>query len=581
MPRYPEKWLDELKSKIDIVSILGKYMYLQRKGNKYWACCPFHNEKTASFCVNADDQYYHCFGCGKSGNVITFLTEHERMSYTEAIEYLAKEYNMEIPENTDPEFTERKVRQDKLIAANKAAARYFYSNLSKPEAKEVLEYMDNRKIRKDTRITFGMGYSVDGFGLYNELSKQGFSKETLMLAGLVNEKGYDSFAKRLIIPIINAKGQVIGFGARTLDKNAKQNKYLNTRGTPLFDKRKNLYNINLFKRTLVEEKHTSIILMEGYMDVISLYQAGIHNVVASMGTSLTIEQCNEIRKYVSKVYVCFDGDAAGQGATWRSLDMLASVNLEVRVMSMPQGLDPDDCINKYGVEGFYEFVNSALPLTEFKIRSLEARADVSTIEGKEKFALSTIPVLASLEPVSREAYAKLVSQLSGLSVDSLITQVTKYLSGETIDKPQVTPQERRENKVASANVKMSRFVLASMIELKSYVYAKDLSEDIFEDEVHKKVYRYLISRLEAKTAPKKGDLYDLELENKAEIDAILDSIYKVQTDMQAEHYKACMEKLLQTSKQNRINALFEEIKTATPEKQIELKEELRKLLSNK
>ncbi len=580
MPRFPEKWLDELKSKIDIVSILGKFMYLQRKGNKYWACCPFHNEKTASFCVNADEQYYHCFGCGKSGNVITFLTEHERMSYTEAVEYLAKEYNMEVPENTDPEYVERKVKNDKLIAANKAAARYFYSNLSKREAKEAIEYMNNRNIKADTRITFGMGYSIDGYGLLNTLTAQGFGKQTLILAGLVNEDGYDPLAKRLIIPIINAKGQVIGFGGRTLIKDAKP-KYRNTKATAIFDKRKNLYNINLFKRTLAEEKHSSIILMEGYMDVISLYQAGIHNVVASMGTSLTIEQCNEIRKYVTRVYVCFDGDTAGQSATWRSLDMLAGVNLEVRVMSMPQGLDPDDCINKYGVDGFNKFVKDALPLTEFKIRSLESRCDVTTLEGKEKFALSTIPVLASLEPVSREAYAKLVSEISGLSVDSLITQVAKFLSGETIAKPVTNLNEKKENKVSSANVKMCRFVLASMIELKSYVYAKDLNESIFEDETHKKVYRYILSCMEKKVPPKKGDLYDIELENKEEIDAILDSIYKIQTDLQAEHYKACMEKLLQNAKQNRINAIFEELKTASPEKQIELKEELRKLIYNK
>ena len=579
MPRFPERWLDELKSKVDIVSVLGKFMYLQRKGNKYWACCPFHNEKTASFCINADEQYYHCFGCGKSGNVISFLMENKRMEYAEAIEYLAKEYNMEIPESDDSAYRERKIQKEKLYAANKAAARYFYSNLSKPEAKEVIEYMDTRNISKDIRITFGLGYSVDGYGLLKELTKQGHSKETLITAGLVNEDGYDPLAKRFIIPIINAKGQVIGFGGRTLIKDVKP-KYRNTKATPLFDKRKNLYNVNLFKRTLTEEKHSSVILTEGYMDVISIYQAGIHNVVASMGTSLTIEQCNEIRKYVPKVYVCFDGDTAGQMATWRSLDMLASVGLEVRVMSMPTGLDPDDVINKYGAEGFNKLVERALPLTEFKIRSLEKQADVSTLDGKEKFAMSTIPVLSSLEPVSRAGYAELVSKLSGLSVESLNNQVSKYLAGESLDKPQKIENKETANN-ASPNIKLCRFVLASMIELKGYVYQKDLTESIFEDEVHKKVYRYLLSRLESKIPPKKGDLYDLEIERKSEIDEIIESINKVPVDKQADHYQACMEKLLQSSKQNRINALLEEIKTATPEKQEELKLELRKLLLNK
>ena len=501
------------------------------------------------------------------------------MEYAEAIEYLAKEYNMEIPESDDSAYRERKIQKEKLYAANKAAARYFYSNLSKPEAKEVIEYMDTRNISKDIRITFGLGYSVDGYGLLKELTKQGHSKETLITAGLVNEDGYDPLAKRFIIPIINAKGQVIGFGGRTLIKDVKP-KYRNTKATPLFDKRKNLYNVNLFKRTLTEEKHSSVILTEGYMDVISIYQAGIHNVVASMGTSLTIEQCNEIRKYVPKVYVCFDGDTAGQMATWRSLDMLASVGLEVRVMSMPTGLDPDDVINKYGAEGFNKLVERALPLTEFKIRSLEKQADVSTLDGKEKFAMSTIPVLSSLEPVSRAVYAELVSKLSGLSVESLNNQVSKYLAGESLDKPQKIENKETANN-ASPNIKLCRFVLASMIELKGYVYQKDLTESIFEDEVHKKVYRYLLSRLESKIPPKKGDLYDLEIERKSEIDEIIESINKVPVDKQADHYQACMEKLLQSSKQNRINALLEEIKTATPEKQEELKLELRKLLLNK
>ena len=295
MPQFPEKWLDELKSKADIVTILGKFMYLQRKGNKYWACCPFHNEKTASFVVNADDQYYHCFGCGKSGNIITFLMEHERMTYPESIEYLAKELNMEIPESDDPEYKERRVRQDKLYAVMKAAARHYYQNLKNPEAKDAIEYMNRRNINPDIRVSFGMGYSLDGYSLVRALSAQGFSRDTMVLAGLVNEDGYDPLAKRLIVPIINAKGQVIGFGGRTLIKDAKP-KYRNTKGTPLFDKRKNLYNVNLFKRTQAEEKHSSVILTEGYMDVISLYQAGFHNTVASMGTSLTYEQCNEIRK---------------------------------------------------------------------------------------------------------------------------------------------------------------------------------------------------------------------------------------------------------------------------------------------
>ena len=578
MAQFPERWLEELKSKADIVTILGKYMYLQRKGNKFWACCPFHNEKTASFVVNPEDQYYHCFGCGKSGNVITFLMEHEKKTYPEAIEYLAKELNMEIPESDDPVFKEKKTKRDKLYAVNKAAARHYYSNLTKPEGKVALDYLDSRNISQSTRISFGIGCSIDGFSLVNDLTSQGFSKSTLLEAGLINEKGYDAFAKRLIIPIINAKGQVIGFGGRKLGGEFGA-KYKNTSGTELFHKRKNLYNINLLKKTQAEEKHTSIILMEGYMDVISLYQAGYHNVVAAMGTSLTMEQCSEIRKYVTKVNVCFDGDAAGQAATWRSLDMLASVGIEVRVMRLPPPLDPDDCINKFGKEGFDKLIAEALPLNEFKIRSLESQYDLATIQGREKFALATIPVLAGLEPVSRETYAKLVSDISGLSQQSLITQVAKYLCGETIDKPKEVTNTKTE--VVSASKKMGRFVLSSILELREYVYLNDLNEMLFEDPVHKMVYKYLISKIESQTMPKKGDLFDLNLEAKDEIDAIISSIEQVPTDKQGDYYEACITKLLKENKQAIINNLLEEIKTAPEEKQAQLKQELLKLLSNK
>ena len=576
MAQFPERWLDELKSKSDIVSILGKYMYLQRKGNKYWACCPFHNEKTASFVVNADDQYYHCFGCHKSGNVITFLMEHERMSYAEAIEYLAKEAHMEIPVSDDPEYTARKVKLDKLVAVNKAVAKYFYSNLSLPQAKGAIAYMDKRKLRNDIRISFGLGYSVDGYGLIKALTAQGFAKETMISAGLINEDGYDPLSKRLIIPIINAKGQVVGFGGRTLQKDVKP-KYRNTKGTPIFDKRKNLYNINLFKRTQAEEKHSSVILTEGYMDVISLYQSGLHNVVASMGTALTIEQCNEIRKYVPLVYVCYDGDAAGQMATWRSLDMLSSVGLEVKVMSLPDGMDPDDTVNKLGIEGFNNLMKEALPLTEFKIRSLASRQDRSTLDGREKFAFSTVKVLAELEPISRDVYVKLVSELSGLSTDSIISSVVKYLSGEALDKPTIIKPKATET--SSANIKMCRFVLASMVELKEYVSLGDLKEDLFDNEVHKEVYKYILSRIEAKIRPKKGDLYDLALEDKAEIDAIISSLDELPLDKQADHYAQYMKKLTQTAKQAEIDRVLEAIKTATPEQQSELKQKLLKLIN--
>lgn len=532
--------------------------------------------------VNEDEQYYHCFGCGKSGNVITFLMEHERMNYTEAVEALAKEAHMELPEEEDPEIRIRRARIAKIIAANKAAARFFYTSLKTEAASGAVEYMEKRNISPEIRVAFGMGYSPDGYSLLRAMEKQGFSRSTLVAAGLVNEDGYDPLAKRLIIPIINAKGEVIGFGGRTLDKDIKP-KYRNTKGTPVFDKRKNLFNVNLFKKTQADEKHSSIVLTEGYMDVISLYQAGIHNVVASMGTSLTTEQCEEIRRYVSEVYVCFDGDAAGQGATWRSLDMLKEAGLEVRVMSLPDGMDPDDVINKMGADGFRQLMKSALPLTEFKIRTLAARQNLNTLRGRENFALSTLPVLEALDPIGRETHIALVSELSGLSKDSIANSLSDYRAGNAARAgAKHTVQDAdtavKEN-VNAANLNMCRFVLSSVVEGKNYVRLGDFTEEFFTDPVHKAIYGYIAERIEKKDRPPvKGDLFDLAPENTEEVNAVITAVDKLPQDKQADYYAACLTKMREKSRKERIAEITGQLKTAEGDLKSRLEQELLELL---
>ncbi len=578
MPRFPERWLEELKSKSDIVSILSKFMYIQRRGNKYWACCPFHNEKTPSFVINPEEQYYYCYGCHKSGNVITFLMEHERMTYADAVEWLAKEAHMEVPENDDPAFRERKQKFDKLVAVNRAAARYYYSCLKLKSATPVIAYMDRRGLKRETQVIFGLGYAPDGYGLINALSKEGFAKETMITAGLVNEDGYDPLAKRMIVPIINAKGQVVGFGGRTLEKDVKP-KYRNTKGTPLFDKRKNLYNINLFKKTQAEEKHSSIVLTEGYMDVISLYQGGIHNVVASMGTALTPEQCKEMHKYVPLVYVCYDGDAAGQNATWRSLDLLVAEGLEVKVMSLPDGMDPDDTVKKLGVDGFKKLMSAALPLNEFKIRTLASKQNLETMEGREKFARSTIPVLASMDAISKETYSKLVSELSGLSTDSLLTSASAVAPEEAV--LDVGARNRKAPET-DANINVCRFILASAIELKEYVLLEDLKEEYFTSDIHKAVFKYLKERVELKDhPPRKGDLFDLVEGGEAEITELITSLDKISVDKQGEFYRACIERLEKSEREAERIRLVEALKTAEGEQKEILSQRLLSLINKK
>ena len=503
------------------------------------------------------------------------------MSYVEAVETLAREARMELPEEEDPEVIARRAKISKILAANKAAARFFYSSLKTPSAAAAVAYLDKRNISPEIRVSFGMGYSPDGHSLATALEKQGFARNTLVMAGLTGEDGYDPLAKRLIIPIINAKGEVIGFGGRTLEKDIKP-KYRNTKGTLVFDKRKNLFNVNLFKKTQADEKHTSVVLTEGYMDVISLYQAGIHNVVASMGTSLTTEQCFEIKRYVSEVYVCFDGDAAGQGATWRSLDMLKEAGLEVRVMSLPDGMDPDDVVNKSGAEGFRELMRAALPLTEFKIRSLASRQNLNTLRGKEKFALSTLPVLSALDPIGRETHIALVSELSGLSRDSISNSLSDYRAGVSVTRPKSEEKDAetavKEN-INAANLNMCRFVLSSVIDGKSYVRVGDFGEDFFTHPVHKAVYAYIAERIEKKDrAPLKGDLFDLAPEDPEEVNAVISAVDALPQDKQAEYYEACLSRMREKSRKERIAEITGKLKTAEGDLKSRLEQELLELL---
>lgn len=546
-------------------------MYLQKKGAKYWACCPFHNEKTPSFVVNPDEQYYHCFGCGKSGNVITFLTEHERMSYTEAVETLARMAGMELSEEESPEERRRREQAAKILEANKIAAKYYYSSL-KAAPDNVKEYVRKRRLSPGTVVAFGLGYSPDRYGLGKALTSKGFSGATLADAGLVNADGSDRMESRLVIPIINVRGDVLGFGGRTLSADVKP-KYVNTRGTQVFDKRKNLFGINLVKKHLSAENLMSVVLTEGYMDVISLYQAGIHNAVASMGTSLTEEQCREIKRLVNTVYVCFDGDAAGENATWRSLDMLAATNVEVKVMSLPDGMDPDDVVKARGAEGFRELMHAALPLTEFKIRKLAASENLETFAGRERFAVKTLPVLNALSPIGRDTHVRLVSELSGLSVESISNSLKDYASGASAVK-NASPVKDENTEISASRLKTERFLLKCFLDGDEFASKADFNEEAFASPVYRRIFNLIKNRDKVKI----GDLFDLEPDNREDIEAIVSATDSMSREAREEFYEAILKKFYLSRRKERIAGITARLKTAEGVEKKELEKELVQLL---
>lgn len=477
MAKFDEKFLNELRSKLNIVDVIGSYCQLQRKGNSYWACCPLpgHSERTPSFAVNESGQFYKCFGCGKGGDVITFIMEIENLDFREAVKFLCEKANMPVPADdfaASDESTKKKyVDKERLYSLMRDAALFYVANLKKENCLKHVEYLQKRGLTKREIVSFGLGASPDYDSLPKYLAKKGYTYEEMVQSGAVqyhNERKnyYDALGGRLIFPIINVFGKVIAFGGRLLEKSDFV-KYKNTSDTALFEKRKNLYNINTIKK----EKQARgtldyVIMVEGYMDTIALFKAGIKNVVASMGTSLTKEQARLIKRYTDTVMICYDGDKAGQNATVRGLEILRENGLEVRVVSLPDGLDPDELINQRGVNAYINCVNQALPLIDFKIESAKSKYDLTTVSGKRKYIDECLKIIGECqnEFLAEELLKKLRDE-SGITYESLSRDLTRKKSNESEQNSfkKEDSQNAIKNKPDDAAVTAERFVLGSFV----------------------------------------------------------------------------------------------------------------------
>ena len=421
------EWLEKLKSKIDIADVVSQYVSLQERGSRKWACCPFHHEKTPSFCLNEQEQYYHCFGCGVGGDAISFVQEVEHTDFMGAIKILADKYHVPVPDFSKNDGNANlKKHKDKLYEMMRDTASYFHQNLVSEVGKPAREYLAKRGISMQTATIFGLGYSIGRTQLVAHLTSKGYSKENMLEAGLVDTSqsgnAVDTMAGRLIVPIINNIKQVIAFGGRVLDDSLP--KYKNTRETVLFNKSKEIFGQHSVKRLKLESAVNELIVVEGYMDVISLFQSGVKNAIASMGTSLTQEQAKLIRRYVNKVVICYDGDGAGQKATMRGLDILYNQGLEVRVVSLPEKLDPDEYVRKYGKESYLKLLVDAKPLFEHKLITLASGYDLSSPQEKGKYAVEAMKIIKPLEdPAMIEAYIEYVAKQTGLGKDTLRRQL--------------------------------------------------------------------------------------------------------------------------------------------------------------
>lgn len=421
---FPSAWLDELMAKNDIVSVISSYMELKPKGRKLWGLCPLHGEKTPSFSVSPDKQLFYCFGCHAGGSVIQFVMSMERLTFVEAVQELANRVGMEMPhEVNDRELARQRAYRDRLYQATTQAARYFHQCFVDEElGRAARSYATRRGLNRDIITRFGIGCAPEGWdNLLKHMTAQGFTQKELRDAGLLvynqeKDSVYDAYRNRIIFPIIGTNGKVLGFGARVL--NDDKPKYINTGDTPIYNKRNNLYGLYLHKN----EKLDDLVMVEGYMDVIGLYQAGIPNAVASLGTALTQQQARLLKRYVETVYIAYDGDAAGQNATLRGLDILKSEGLEVRVIVFPDNLDPDEYVKIYGRDGFCRLKENALSLNAFKLEAMANGVDFADENAREQYATRACAFVAGLQPIEQERYYKSIARKTGYAMEALVAQ---------------------------------------------------------------------------------------------------------------------------------------------------------------
>ncbi len=428
---FSQSFIDELIARNDIVDVVGSYVSLTPKGGSYWGCCPFHNEKTPSFHVLPDKQFYHCFGCKKGGGVINFVMDIENLSYPDAVRFLAKRVNMEVPE--DRESAESDRLRKRLLALNREAARWYYDVLQGADGAAVRAYLDKRAISRKTAVRFGMGASPDSWdALLRTMTGRGYTKQELLTAGLIvaNKSGgfYDKFRNRLMLPVIDVRGDVVGFGSRVIDKS--EPKYMNSTETPVYSKRRVLYGLNLAKKT----KRPNMILCEGNLDVVTLHQAGFDNAVASMGTALTGEQLRLLGRYTKELVLCYDNDNAGQLATQRALEMLNNTEFTVRVLKLPRRLvdgeyvkqDADDFIKNQGAPAFERLLSGSENGVEFRMAQVAAKYDLGSDQGRIDYTAEISQVLSELDnAVEREVYAGRAAETAGLSTGAMRQEVER------------------------------------------------------------------------------------------------------------------------------------------------------------
>ena len=532
---FPPAFLDELTARNPIEEVVGQYVTLRRSGSNLFGLCPFHGEKTASFSVAPDKGIYYCFGCHKGGGVINFQMEIEGLSYPDAVRSLAKRVGMEVPE--DEQYQSRYRQQERLWALHKEAARYFHGQLYAPVGAQALQYALGRGMSKYILTTFGVGYAPDSWtGLVDTLRKKGYTEEELKESGLVtvsrkDGRLFDRFRDRLMFPIIDVRGNVIAFGGRIIRKDSEAAKYLNSPETLIFNKRKNLFGLNLAKKT----KLPYFILVEGNIDVVALHQYGFDNAVASLGTSLTDEQATLLSRYTEQVVLIYDGDAAGQRATQRAIPILEKAGIGVKVLQLRDAKDPDEFLKKFGGDRFKLLLEESANRVEYQLNAILKKYDLRDDDQKVKYLQESAELICTLSSsVQREVYAGRVAETAKISMEAMKLEVNRAFKRriarekkrqEQIDLSPARNLQPKSRTIHYNNIKSAmaeESVLAMVLKEPALLdHARDLVPSQFSSELLGRVYTQLSRRHREGLEVSLSVLSDFSTEEMAHLAGIL------------------------------------------------------------
>ena len=582
--RYSDEIIEEVRQANDIVEVISQYVHLRRSGRNFFGLCPFHNEKSPSFSVSPDKQIFHCFGCGVGGNAITFISKIEGLGFKEAVETLAERANIVLPSISNNIDNQKEELKSKVYKVNSFTAEYYHKKLYQKESKIAQEYIKKRKLNNETLESFKIGFSGNFDELYQALRKEGFKDEEILESGLVNknEKGkyIDRYRNRLMIPIQDERGRVIAFGGRVLDDSKP--KYINSPENIVYSKGRHLFGLNIAKKGDTKK----LLIVEGYMDAISLHQRGITNVVAALGTALTPNQGWLLRKNAEQVILGFDSDGAGQVAIMRAMEVMQNMGCDIRVLQMDGAKDPDEFILKYGTARFQKTLDDAISLIEFKVKVLKQNLNLDNASDKIKFLNEIAKLISKINnTMEQEIYIEKISKGYNISKEAIYGQVNKlqYVNNQskkTLEKskPVVTHREKDEKEKVSEEIKKRENTIISILINNPEMYTQikqNIKVEEFKDEINKKLLKEIYDELEKEESNLSLVLDHLENEN----------MQNHLTEIMAEDYgivdnQKAVDDIMKLYKRDRLEQKRDEILTnEKQETDLDKKKELRKELN--